>query len=122
MEHVAGSEGALTVRCRFDDCDRITLFRVVMATVDQLCASTNISLALLESLEVPLGEALVALHPFGVDSVLVSVEEGSLHLTIELRDPTGPERSTLFDDDSLIEAFFEVGGGPSDVELVGSLA
>ncbi|WP_420451906.1 hypothetical protein [Ilumatobacter sp.] len=119
-----GPSAPLTVRCRFGGSDPSLQRRVVMATVDQLCAATDIGIDVLESLEIPLGEVMTTLWPYGIESVVVAVTGGDLHLTIELRtEPALHDRALFADVDGVVEAFFDVesGSSASEIELVGSL-
>ena len=111
------------VRCSFDGCDASIVDRVVLALVDQMCAEVDIDIALLDALEFPLGECLVALHEFDVRSVTVRLDGQILHTEIELAHPLPDGGLQLGESTDVVESFFEVrpSSDTASVSLVGRL-
>lgn len=112
-----------TVRCRFDGCDASIVSRVVMAAVDQLAATADADIALLDALDYPLGETLAALDPNGVNAVDVEVVDDRLQLAVHLAQPPPESELPLGDAKGVIESFFDIEYpiGRSTVSIHGSL-
>jgi len=102
-------ENLETVRCDFDRCDSSMIFRVLLAVVDQLCADIDTDLAMLESLDVPLAEAIDALHPRGVEEASVSASVERIVIDLRLRDGVGFLDTAPFGDaGEIVESFFDI--------------
>ena len=113
------------VRFRFGDCDALIVVRTILTAADHLCAGANISIALLDALEVPLTESLVSLNSSSVASAVVDVVDDELRLEIGVRQPLPEDSTDLFGDAAeIIDAFFSVDRGSDGhrVSLVGSLS
>lgn len=98
-----------TVRFGFGECEPTLVTRSVVAAVDHLCAVGDIELALLDALEVPIAESLLALHANGIEAIVVKVDGDVLTVQIATRRPSRGESSAVFGAASdLIEPFFDV--------------
>lgn len=104
-------ENLEAVRCDFDACDTSMMLRVVMAVVDQLCADADTDLQMLESLDVPLEDAIDALSSRQIESATVALRDGSLVIEFGLRTGDHLMDTSLFGESSeLVESFFDVRG------------
>lgn len=113
------------VRFRFGECDAVIVVRTILTAADHLCAGANISIALLDALEVPLTESLESLNGSSVESATVDVVDGELRLEIGVRRPLPEGITDLFGDAAeIVDAFFSVdrSSDAHRVSLVGSLA
>ena len=96
------------VRFSFGSCEESIVFRAIMAAVDQLSATTDVDVSLLDALEVPLAESFAVLFPFGIDEVDVWVDAGRLGVRVGVRSDVGSDTTAVFGDaDDLIRSFFD---------------
>lgn len=96
------------VRFRFGNCNASIVVRTIVAAADHLCGAANISIALLDALEVPLAESLLALSDSSIESVVVEVDE-HLVLDVRVRRHLPEDLSDIFDEaEEIIESFFVV--------------
>ena len=94
--------------CSFESCEPSIVERVVVAAVDQLCAQSDIDIALLEALEHPLGESLAALSAFEITRVDIEVDAMVLRVTVHVESDV-PEPGVALGDAAVdVESFFEV--------------
>lgn len=115
----------VVVRCTFEGCEPALTMRVLMATIDNLVAHADPSVDVLDSIEFPIGESVIALHPFGVASAGVEVRDDRLDVAFELRSPLrSSTESVLGDSSDVVHAFFEVErqDDPPRIRLIGRLS
>ncbi|MEP1125760.1 MAG: hypothetical protein ABJH68_17915 [Ilumatobacter sp.] len=94
--------------CAFEACPASMIERVVVAAVEQLCAHDDVTVELLEALEFPLGEALVAAAGLGITKVDLDVSAGRLHVEVHLLVPPESPSVVLGDAADVVSAFFDV--------------
>lgn len=113
-----------SVRFRFDDCDESIIVRTIVTAADHLCAAADISIALLDALEVPLSEGLSALHAAGIDVAVVGVSDDRLTLDINTRRALPSDTSEIFGPAfDIVGSFFDIDrdGNHHRIALTGSL-
>ena len=123
-EPVADDEAArLSVSCDFRNCDTSIVGRVLVATVDQLCADGDVAIDVLESIEFPLLEMVDALHEHVVSSVVVTFDGDRLGIRCRVDRPVVDAVDLLGASDDVIGSFFDVAvpDDPYTVVLTGSL-
>lgn len=114
---------ANNVSFTFRGCDSATVVRSVVAATDHLCALEDITLSLLEAIEIPVGESLVALDRRCVEAAEVSVSDGRLRLVVRVRHDGADSLIDLLGDSSdVVTSFFDVSQlSDREFELSGSL-
>jgi len=97
------------VRFRFGDCDRSIVVRSVVTAADHLCGVADISIALLDALEVPLAESLLSLNEWGIEWVIVDVVDDHLTLEVGVRRPLPDDLAEIFGDaNEIVDSFFAI--------------
>lgn|GEM_PF-2470781 len=113
-----------SVAFTFGACDPSVVIRSVVAAVDHLCGDADVNIGLLDALEVPLAETLLALYPAGIIRTEVAIEDDTLVVGIWCRDALTVEPAELLGvERELVESFFVVEhtGESNSVALTGSL-
>lgn len=114
---------SLEAACSFEDCSASIIERVVIATVDQLCAHTDIAIDLLDALEYPLGESVMAASAYGISRIAVQIVEGRLDVELHLQTTVPDARAALGDSVDVVTSFFDVHllDGSAGLLLTGSV-
>lgn len=117
------TSAALTVSCGFQDCDPSIASRVLLATVDQLCAVADVGMDVLESLEFPLREVFEALGSYSLSDATVSVDRDELQVQLHLGTSVADVSNLLGDCEDVVTSFFDVdiAADAHMVTLTGSL-
>ena len=117
------SHDELSSACTFSGCTESIIHRTVLATVDQLSAHADVSIALLEALDFPLEEILTAVVPFGIERVEMTVAEHRLSIAISLDAPIEAFDRPLGGSSGVVASFFDVrvSDDARELTLVGDL-
>lgn len=117
--------GGDVVRFTFGTEDPSLVVRAVVAAIDQLCAQAEVDIALLESLELPIGETVVALVHRPIVAAGVGVADGRLAIDLEVASTASEPWPDGFLGESgdLVASFFDIttSSAPPVLRLSGAL-